>query len=329
MMSPRPQEVSAAGIESRECPICDYPNARPYARLHDRFFGAGAGEFALFRCSACRTIFQDASQLSGRVSSFYPEGYWWRESGRISKLEGAYRDFMVSHDQLRFVLSLSQGKNLRCLDVGCGEAAFVRLALAAGLDAFGLEQSAEARALAHLPDRVFGGSEKDLIDKGEKFELITLFHSLEHMLEPFAYLRSLQKLLTRPGGLVVQVPNTRSFQARFFGRRWYGLDCPRHIHNFSLFSLLYLLGKAGYRVRRVRHFSLRDNAASMVSSLLPALDPMSQKVRLMRRRGSVHSPALMLRELGYLPLVIAAQPLAALEAALGCGGTVTVYAGIE
>jgi len=118
-------------------------------------------------------------------------------------------------------------------------------------------------------------------------------------------------------------------QARILGRFWYGLDCPRHVCNYSLFSILYLLGKAGYRIRRVRHFSLRDNAAAMVSSLFPWLDPMSQKVERVRKGRSSHSAALLLKEFAYLGLLLCAQPLAAFEAALGRGGTVTVYATLD
>jgi len=313
----------------RECPVCDYPRAQAHWRLGDRFFGAVPGNFLLYRCEACACVFQDVAEIEQRIPSFYPPGYWWKPGAGISGLERAYREWVVRRDQLSFVLSLTQGQEkLRCLDIGCGEATFVRLAVAAGLDTYGLEQSKEA-ADCDRSGRVFHGSERDLIENGEKFGLLTLFHSLEHMAEPFDYLRGLQKLLTRPGGLVVQAPNTESLQARLFGSRWYGLDCPRHITNFSLYGLCYLLGKAGYRIRRVRHFSLRDNAAGIASSLFPMLDPMSQKVRLLRRTGAAHSVGLLLKELVYLNLFLLAQPLAALEAALGRGGTVTIYATID
>jgi SAM-dependent methyltransferase len=313
-----------------ECPVCDYPHARPHIRLNDRFFGALPGEFQLYYCPSCRTVFQDPAKLEALVSSSYPDGYWWKTGGSAAGIERRYRDWMVRLDHLRFVLSLTQGnKHLRCLDIGCGEATFVRLALNAGLDAYGLEPSADAVGLAGLPGRVFTVSERELIERGEKFDLITLFHSLEHMTQPFAYLRTLQKLLARPGGLVVQVPNRDSLQARLFGRRWYGLDCPRHINNFSLYAVLYLLGKAGYRIQRVRHFSPRDNAAAIVSSLFPGLDPMSQKVKLLKRTGSLHSPGLLMKEIVYFGLLLLAQPFAAMEATLGRGGTVTVYATLE
>ena len=161
---------------------------------------------------------------------------------------------------------------------------------------------------------------------GEEFDVLTLFHSFEHITDPFRYLKNLRKLLRKEGSLVVQVPNVGSLQARIFGSRWYGLDCPRHIYNYSTFSLLHVLGRAGYRILRVRHFSLRDNSAALVSSLFPFLDPMSQRVKLLRRKGKIDSLGLRIKTIVYFGLFVLAQPFALLEAALGRGGTVTVYA---
>jgi hypothetical protein len=87
-----------------------------------------------------------------------------------------------------------------------------------------------------------------------------------------------------------------------------------------------MLRRAGFRVRRVRHFSLRDNAAALVSSLFPALDPMSRKVRLLREGKTSRTLGFLVREAVYFGLLVLAQPFAALEAALGRGATVTVFA---
>ena len=124
----------------------------------------------------------------------------------------------------------------------------------AGFDAYGLEQSPEACAVAEkaVPGRIVQGSESDLIERGELFDVVTLFHALEHMPEPFRYLKQIQKIMRKPCRLIVQVPNTGSWQARIFGSRWYGLDCPRHLYNYNTYSLMHILGRAGYRIHRIR-----------------------------------------------------------------------------
>ena len=314
------------------CPICDSPNVGSPIILRDRFFRVTEEQFVYYRCSNCKLLFQDEDRVRDRISSFYPEGYWWKPGSPLSGLEEKYRAWMVTHDQLRFVLSLmKRGEKIRCLDIGCGDGTFVGLALRAGLDAYGVDQSRDAADLAsqRAPGRIYCSSEQDLIQKAEKFQLITLFHTLEHMVDPFRYLKNLQKLLTRPGGLVIQVPNGGSLQAGLFGPRWYGFDCPRHIYNYSADSLLYLLSSAGYRIRRIRHFSLRDNAAAFASSLLPSLDPMSSRVRSLESAGRFDRVVEPLKQFLYFSLMLAAQPFAFLESALGRGATVTVYVTLE
>jgi SAM-dependent methyltransferase len=313
------------------CPVCEYPNAKPHYQMMDRFFEVSTEEFLLYRCGSCGLLFQDEEGIENRLAGFYPPGYWWQGGGRISSLEGAYREWVVRRDQLKFVLSMFPSEGQRLLDIGCGGGTFVKVALQAGFDAYGLEQSEEAVHIgqSNAPGRIFPGMEQDLISRGEQFDVLTLFHALEHMTDPFRYLKDLRKLLRRPGKVIIQVPNSASLQARLFGSRWYGLDCPRHVYNYTTFSLLHLLGRAGYRIHRVRHFSLRDNAAALVSSLFPALDTMSQRVKLLKRKGELHSLGLSMKQGAFLALLVLAQPLAFLESAVGRGATVTVYATIE
>ena len=313
------------------CPICEYPSAQPRYRMRDRFFEVSDDEFVLYRCGSCGLLFQEEEKIRDRLADFYPPGYWWQEQGKLSGLERVYREWVMRRDQLKFVLSMLPGERGRLLDIGCGGGTFVKLALQAGFDAYGLEQSEEAVRIgqSNAPGRIFPGMEQDLISRGELFDVLTLFHALEHMTDPFRYLKDLQKLLRRPGKVIIQVPNVHSLQARLFGSRWYGLDCPRHVYNYTTFSVLHLLGRAGYRIHRVRHFSLRDNAAALVSSLFPALDTMSQRVKRLKRKGKMDSWASPLRAGAYLALFVLAQPLVLLESSLGRGATVTVYATIE
>ncbi len=311
------------------CPVCEHPDCRQLWALGDRFFGTTEETFPLFECTGCGLLFQDASAVLSRLPSFYPEGYWWRPGTGIgAQFERRYREWMVKHDHVRTIRHWFPASNaFSLLDIGCGTGLFVSLAGREGFQAAGLESSPEAVRVAHDGgvDSVTCGDENLLIEQGRQFDLITLFHVLEHVPEPFKYLRRIQKLLRKPGHLVVQVPNRSSYQARLFGRRWYGLDCPRHLNNFTEYALLAVLGRAGFRIRRVRRYSLRDNAAAMVSSLVPALDPMSSRILARARNG--RDPSLQLLRGGvYFGLVQFAQPLAWLEAKLGRGGTIMVHA---
>ncbi|HRR27379.1 MAG TPA: class I SAM-dependent methyltransferase [Acidobacteriota bacterium] len=313
----------------RRCPVCEYPACQVKWLLGDRFFRTTEERFELFECPACGLLFQDPSRDNLASSTWYPPAYWWvQKAGPAGRLEARYREWVVENDQLNFLRKLFPNpKGLRLLDVGTGSGLFVEVARRYGFVAEGLEPAEGTEGVTSSPVRpIRRVSVDDLINEGYRCDIVTMFHVLEHVADPFSFLRKVRELLDKPGHLIVQVPNRASLQADWFGPRWYGLDCPRHLCNFTEHALLHLLGRAGFRIRRRRHFSLRDNAPAIVSSLLPDLDPMSWRVRRVREGRTDSGLGTLVRELAYFCLVAAAQIPAVLEAAAGRGGTVTVYA---
>jgi SAM-dependent methyltransferase len=153
---------------------------------------------------------------------------------------------------------------------------------------------------------------------GSRFDFVTMFHVLEHLPDPRMAL-SFVKGLLKPGGmLILQVPNVSSLQARLFGNRWYGLDVPRHVINYTPEALEHLLREEGFDFRMSTRFSLRDNPASIASSLALWMDPIHRKgMRL--DSNPVLGGAI---EVAYLGLFLMSLPAAWLESRIGAGGTI-------
>jgi SAM-dependent methyltransferase len=108
----------------------------------------------------------------------------------------------------------------------------------------------------------------DQIGDREQFDLIILFHVLEHLTEPLAMLRQCA-LLLKPGGMmVVAVPNLASWQARICGRSWFHLDLPRHRHHFPPAALDLALEKSGFRVSHTSTVSFEHDPFGWLQSLL-------------------------------------------------------------
>ena len=149
-----------------------------------------------------------------------------------------------------------------------------------------------------------------------------MFHVMEHLYDPRAYLAAARELLAPDGRLVVQVPNAASWQARLLGRAWNGADIPRHLTDFRGRDLEKMMEGAGFEVLRRKYFSLRDNPAGLASSLAPSLDPMARRVRRVPESGG----ARLLKDLAYFALVVASLPFALVEAACGAGSTVMIEA---
>jgi hypothetical protein len=139
-------------------------------------------------------------------------------------------------------------------------------------------------------------------------------------------LAEVHRILEPNGTVILQVPNIDSWQFRWFGAKWYGLDIPRHVIDYSRRSIVKLLEDSRFRVARIRHFNLRDNAPALVSSLFPSLDPLSRPIRLRRRNAREAAISSWGKHLLYFALVICAYPICLAEAAAGRGATVMIEA---
>jgi hypothetical protein len=84
------------------------------------------------------------------------------------------------------------------------------------------------------------------------FDLVTMWHSLEHVPRPFAILCEAHRLLAAGGKLLVTAPNIDSLPFRWFGHVWYALDVPRHLTHFAPWTLYLMLHRAGFRVGPIR-----------------------------------------------------------------------------
>jgi SAM-dependent methyltransferase len=261
------------------------------------------------------------------LSRYYPKNYWFKPGNSLAaRLEEQYRRLLI-RDHVAFVERCLRGAGGgTVLDVGCGGGLFLGALRERGARVVGLDNSAEAARAAWEQNRVpvlLG----DLLQAplaARSCGVVTMFHVLEHLPDPGGFLRAARELLREGGRLVAQVPNKDCWQYRLLGRRWNGLDIPRHLTDFRAQDLERLVESCGFRVTRRKFFSWRDNPAGMASSLAPALDPVARNVRGLDRSGS----SKLLKDLVYLGLVLTSVPFAMAEAAAGQGSTVMVEAEI-
>ncbi len=343
-------------METKACPVCRAAGPVFYAQGRDRLFDLVPGIFNLYRCRECGCVFQFPMPEDSALQSFYPDRYWWSEerpeldpSIRIGKLgveriydeelqgtswfarlfnrmEELYREFVVA-DHVRFLRTCAgKGGNFGklLLDIGCGSGTFLHVARRYGFLPHGMDASPRAVEIAgklyDLPVRC--GEIGSEVWSDCRFDLVTMFHVLEHLPDPGLGLRFARRLLKPTGMLIVQVPNLASIQARVLGRCWYGLDVPRHLINFTPKGLGLLLSREEFEFELVSRFSLRDDPASILSSILLPLDPVRRKVR-----GREQNPFFSgVKNLAYLCLLLLALPLAFVESALGAGGSIWAVA---
>jgi SAM-dependent methyltransferase len=308
------------------CLACNCALSTPLFTGSDRLYHTTTRRFTVVRCTQCGLQRLDPQPSPEELRHFYPDNYWFApDRSATSRLEESYRR-LVLRDHVNFVAhalrdSTAQGP---LLDVGCGGGLFLGLMRERGHRIVGLDFSPQAAAIAWRRQQVpalVGDLERVPLRPGS-FAGLTMFHVMEHLYDPRAYLRIARELLAPDGRLIVQVPNAASWQARLLGSAWNGADIPRHLVDFRAGDLARMIEDAGFEVLRRKFFSLRDNPAGLASSLAPSLDPMARRVR----RISESNGARLFKDLAYFALVVASLPFAAAEAAFQSGATVMIEA---
>lgn len=308
------------------CPACGEAAFRTLFQCTDRLFGTTRENFLIVECRRCRLLRLFPQPDPHQLQRYYPPDYWFDPAASATdSLAQAWRRFVI-RDHVRFVRGALQHlpEDARVLDVGCGGGLFLRELHLPEHRAFGLDFSIDAASVAWSGNGVPAvcGALTRAPFRPASFGLITMFHVLEHLYDPGAYLSAAHELLIPEGRLVLQVPNAACWQFLIFGAAWNGLDVPRHLIDFRESDLEPLLEATGFEIVRRKHFSLRDNPAGLASTLAPALDPMGRRVRC-----AAETPrARLLKDAAYFLLVLASIPFAVLEAACRAGSTIMIEA---
>ncbi|NOT63036.1 MAG: class I SAM-dependent methyltransferase [Acidobacteria bacterium] len=160
----------------------------------------------------------------------------------------------------------------KALDVGCGDGEFLASLKSNQWDTYGLEFSAAACALAR--SKGINVEQVDLINSDFPsyfFDVVTMWHVLEHLSDPLSALHKAKKILKDDGLLVIEVPNSDCLTFHLFKTHWTPLGIPWHFQHFTPKTLSSILSTAGFTVTRRQNFHLFDFVLTF-SSLMNWLD---------------------------------------------------------
>lgn len=306
--------------------MCGSDRATLLFRQTDRLYRTTEKQFAVVRCGECGLVRLEPQPSPEELHRYYPENYWFApDESLAARLEERYRR-AVLRGHVRLVERALRSSRARgpLLDVGCGGGLFLGMMQERGFRVAGLDFSREAATLAwrhHRVPAVVADLERAPF-RPASFAGITMSHVLEHLPDPRVYLAAAQRLLEPDGRLVIFVPNAASWQFRLLGRRWNGMDVPRHLFDYRDSDMERLLAESGFEVLRRHYFSLRDNPAGLATSLAPGLDPMARRVRRVREGAA----ARLAKDLVHFALAAAALPFTLAEAACHAGSTVMMEA---
>ena len=139
------------------------------------------------------------------------------------------------------------------LDIGCGTGEFLKVAQENKWYVSGLEPNSQARQIANNKTN---GKVLDVTDaaslKANSFDVITLWHVLEHVPNLEQQIHTIKTLLKFDGTLIIAVPNHNSFDANYYKSFWAAFDVPRHLWHFNKAAISKLFSHAGFQLVNVK-----------------------------------------------------------------------------
>ena len=242
-----PIPAPASG-KAANCPLC------AGLRLHRVFLVETWSTYSIEKCRDCGFVFAAPRPSAEELDRFYTSTYFERDRATILGYAN-YRSVAEENarrmwHEFKDILGERKVPSRRVLDVGCATGGFLAEAKAEHWDGVGVEFSEFAIDVARQEFglRVLQGDvfHPELVE--DSFGLVTMWHVLEHVIDPLATLEQARKLLAPGGLLFVELPNWSSVGRRARGVRWSQLKPPEHINFFTPASLALAARKAGFEI---------------------------------------------------------------------------------
>jgi len=246
-------------LESSPCPM-GCPSGDEHVltgrdRLHDL-----PGKFNVVKCKTCGLMRTNPRPTQDSIGFYYPETYgpWTpvpkNKSAVISRPLPAWKQIikdLILGKPLALTPPLPPGK---MLEIGCGNGSFMHSMAIKGWRVQGIESSQKAgEAIKELGYPVYIGPLESAPAPKEPVDLIVGWHVLEHLHHPLQSLKMMKTWLKPGGCLALSMPNTASFEFKWFMHRWYALHLPNHLYHFDPKTVENLLKASGWKMEQVAH----------------------------------------------------------------------------
>jgi 2-polyprenyl-3-methyl-5-hydroxy-6-metoxy-1,4-benzoquinol methylase len=211
--------------------------------------------FDYYSCDDCSFYLLQPEVSKERLDQIYSEDVYY-ETLSIpfrNPLIAAVLNFKTYESNEEFVIRFAKAGGT-LLDIGCGNGEFSEHMKNAGFDTYGMDPfpvAVEQTKKRLGEDRVFTGYISELKKNQRTFDVITMWHVLEHVDDPQADAKVLHDSLNEKGLWIFEVPNGDSFPFALFGDDYCWNMVPEHIQYFTVRSVKKLVEDAGFTVRNV------------------------------------------------------------------------------
>lgn len=248
----------------KNCIVCQSEN-------NEKLFDVERPDFnenlKVVKCCDCGLVFQLTDLNQEDISKYYGNDYYQHQSGWLEKI---LIDFL---DNVRIREIEKYGKKGMVLDIGCGDGELLLKLKQQGWEVRGLDISLAAYEAAKksLGDLVFNKDLKKCGFPGDFFDVVIMWHTLEHIFSPNELLAEIYRILKPDGVLVVEVPGLDSPVYKLTKQDYFSFDDPSHLYHFSARTLDKLL--------EINHFRVKKRGLTLFSLGLSLFNGLSRKLK--------------------------------------------------
>ncbi len=232
----------------KNCPVCGATELELFLAGKDYFLTTES--FEIVKCSNCGFRFTNPRPGAGELGKYYESTDYISHSdirkGLFASVYQQVRKYTLGRKRA-MISKFQPGGEL--LDIGCATGQFLNYMSEYGWNVTGIEpdEKTRTRAISEYGLKVLPEEGLNTIRNGT-FDLITMWHVLEHVSDLNGRMEQLRNLLKPQGTLIIAVPNCDAYDAGKYGAFWAGYDLPRHLYHFAKSDMKLLAEKHGFTI---------------------------------------------------------------------------------
>ncbi len=252
----------------QNCPAC---GSSKYEKILTASDYLVTGEsFEIMECNDCSLRFTSPIPYENEIGKYYESDKYISHAKRVTSLfDIVYKIFRkyTLRSKQKTVERIARKKSGTLLDIGCGTGVFLKTMKKAGWEVSGVEVNAGARKLAEANTNSVILNQAEFFEGKQKYDVITLWHSLEHLNILKRVLEKISISLNANGVVMIAVPNYKSFDAEYYGQDWAAYDVPRHLYHFSFEAMKKLMEKFNFKLIQCKQLPFDPFYVALLSEL--------------------------------------------------------------
>jgi 2-polyprenyl-3-methyl-5-hydroxy-6-metoxy-1,4-benzoquinol methylase len=228
--------------------------------------------FSILYCLQCGLVSTYPFPDENILHDLYTIQYYGKTKNKFLPFLQNIRDHFSKRRAKRY-LSMISDSNPKVLDIGCAEGRLLNSFFECGCDCCGVEHSSYPKERFINRDRIkyFIGDINSIAFGESRFNIIILWHVLEHMNNPQSVIQKVSDLLSHDGIIIIAVPNFSGVESRMFRQSWFHLDVPWHKYHFTEKFIRDLFEKNDLQRVKATTFCLEQGVFGFLQSLLNSM----------------------------------------------------------